>query len=136
MKARYKINHQARNTYEFSRNTESWQNWQCCTTSNGNKLLTVFNLIYEKLMKARYKINHQTRNTYEFSRNTESWQNWQCCTTSNGNKLLTVLNLIRFKTFVIECLISVSILFSNLSNTIKQHGFFLIYENWLIVRYS
>ena len=45
MKARYETNLRTRNTFEFSRNTESWQIWQCCATPNGNKLLTVFSLI-------------------------------------------------------------------------------------------
>ena len=36
-------------TFEFSRNTQSWQCWHFCATSNVNKLETVKDLVYFKV---------------------------------------------------------------------------------------
>ena len=47
------------NTFEFSRNTQSWQRWHFCITSNVNKLETVKNLI-------RFKANLHFSWCFEF----------------------------------------------------------------------
>ena len=90
---------------EFSRNTQNWQCWHCCTTSDGNKLEMIvswMNYISNLLLswcfelKSRWLITRSISNMFSKFKQT---QKWQICENSNEKVYHEALGLTLTNTF-------------------------------------